>query len=132
MKLKNAIRFGPNKAQSGHIQRIVLPQFNWEDDKISPVLSKLCPAGEDQIDPSVPGPILRLLEEIDNDRFNEHWDTFDEEDVVQRLQPKLEIEYFPWSTDDEWKKELGNPSVIQYYLDVLMAIYENKPDSINR
>ena len=64
-KRKTTFRFGPGRTAGGDARRIVLPIFTWENDKTSPLLAKLCPSNEDQIDPSIPRPILKLL----GDRF---------------------------------------------------------------
>ncbi len=102
-KLKASVQFGPSKTRGGRIRRIVLPMFSWEDDKLSPLLAQLCPPNEDQIDPSVPSPILRLLGNNDCEGFYDNHVTFDEKDVIHRLQPRHETGYFPWNNDDEWK-----------------------------
>ena len=126
-KRKTAFRFGPSRTSQDYTRRIVLPMFTWEEDKISPLLATLCPSDEDQIDPLVPRQILKLLGDGDSEGWDENHITFDEEDVVQRLQPKLEIDSFPWSNEEEWKETLRNPSIACLYLDVLMAIYEDGP-----
>ena len=121
-KLKTTVRFGPRKITEGGIRRIVLPMFTWGKNEISPLLSQLCPSNEDQIDPLVPSPILGLLGSED---FGDSHITFDETDVIARLQPMYEADYFPWNNDGEWTRELGNPNIICLYLDVLTAIYEH-------
>jgi len=125
-KLKDTVRFGPRKTANGEIHRIVLPMYTWNNNTISRLLSQLCPSDEDQIDPLVPSPILSLLESED---FGGNFITFDETDVIARLQPTCETKYFPWNNDDEWKRELGDPNIIHLYLDILMAIYEHDPDN---
>lgn len=124
-KLKTAVRFGPSKTAKGHTRRIVLPMFTWEEDKISPLLTKLCPSNEDQIDPLVPGPVLKLLGDVDSKGFDENHVTFDEKDIIQRLQPNLEIDCFPWRNEKEWKETLSDPRIAYLHLDVLMAVYED-------
>lgn len=104
---------GPRRTSSGTIRRIVLPMFTWDEERISPILSEICPSEEDQIDKNVPGPILRCLDGM------EDVITFDENHVVERIQPKLTAEWFPWSDESEWQAALGNPSTAKSYLDVL-------------
>ena len=121
-----SIRFGPSRSAE---RRIVLPVLSWEPDRISPSLSKLCPRGEDQIDPSVPGPIIRLLSDGACEGWKRNHITFDESDAVERLQPMEEAGFFPWTTADEWKRDLGDPAVVGSYLDVVAAVYDHEPES---
>ena len=87
--------------------------FTWDQERISLLLSEICPSEEDQIDKTVPGPILSCLVGKANVI------TFDENDVVERIQPKLEARWFPWNEDTEWQAVLSNPSIAKVYLDVL-------------
>ena len=116
------IPLGPRIRSDGTLRRVVLPMFN---GRISPLLAEICPRNEDQIDRSVPAPILsclanRMIKRMDTITFDEmDVVTFDENDVIARLQPELEAEYFPWNDDLDWQTTLGNPSVAKIYLDVL-------------
>ena len=116
---------GPRRTATGSIRRVVLPMFTWQKDRISPILSEICPSSEDQIDRSVPGPILAYIREhfSDDDVFDdEPFMTFDENDVIERLQPQLEAVYFPWDGEFGWKKSLGDVPTAKKYLDV---VYES-------
>lgn len=124
-KRKTTFRFGPGRTAGGDARRIVLPIFTWQNDKTSPLLAKLCPSNEDQIDPSIPRPILKLLGDGNCKGWLENHIAFDDDDVIQRLQPKLDAAFFPWANEEEWNKALSDPCVVRNYLDVLMAIYEN-------
>ena len=108
---------GPRKKSDGTRRRVVLPMFRWNQERISPLLSKICPSEEDQIDNTVPSSILSCLAgkmDITTDVI-----TFDENDAVERIQPKLEAKWFPWNEETEWQTALGNPSIARVYLDVL-------------
>ena len=107
------LALGPRKTSDGTLRRVVLPMFTWDQERVAPLLSEICPREEDQMDKSVPGPILSCL--VNKTDVI----TFDENDVVQRLQPELEANYFPWQDNFEWQAALGNPSVAKVYLDVL-------------
>ena len=104
---------GPRRTSSGTLRRIVLPMFTWDAERISPILSEICPSEEDQIDKNVPGPILSCLVDMEDTI------TFDEQDVIARIQPKLTAKWFPWSDESEWQAALGNPSTAKIHLDVL-------------
>ena len=112
---------GPRRRSSDALRRIVLPMYTWDRQSVSPHLSKLCPSDEDQIDSSVPSAILLCLSE---DRFSSNLAsggsiiTFDENDAIQRLQPRLKADYFPWKDESEWQAALGNPLVSSIYLEV--------------
>ena len=98
--------------------------FTWDHERISPLLSEICPSEEDQIDKTVPGPILSCLV------GKTDVITFDENDVIERLQPKLKPEWFPWKDKSAWQAVLGSPSAAQVYLDVLYeAIQRRKLES---
>ena len=106
------LALGPRKTSCGDLRRIVLPMFTWDQERVSPLLSEICPSEEDQIDKTVPGPILScLVSKVD-------LITFDENDAVERLQPKLGTQWFPWEAKSEWQAALGNPLVAKTYLDV--------------
>ena len=107
------LALGPRKTSDGTLRRVVLPMFTWDQERIAPQLSEICPGEEDQIDRTVPDPILSCL--VNKTDLI----TFDENDVIERLQPELEANHFPWQDKFEWQAVLGNPSVAKVYLDVL-------------
>lgn len=118
------LALGPRRESSGSLRRIVLPMFTWDQERISSLLSQICPGEEDQIDKNVPGPILSCLVGMDDVM------TFDENDVIERLRPKLTINWFPWRDEAEWQRVLGNPSIAKIYLDVLYStIFRNELQS---
>ena len=104
---------GPRRQAKGEFRRIVLPVFTWDEERVSRVLADICPADEDQIDASVPPAVLSHL--VGEDDFI----TFDENDAIGRLQPKVDSEFFPWAGDSDWQTALGKPSVVRRYLDVV-------------
>ena len=110
---------GPRKSSCG-VRRIVLPMFTWDKERISKRLSEICPSIEDQIDPTVPAPILRLLAGNKSNSLI----TFDEDDAIARLQPQTQAEFFPWANEAEWQKTLGNPLVTKKYLDIVYEVVQ--------
>ena len=121
---------GPRKTSDGTLRRVVLPMFTWDRQRISDLLSDICPHGEDQIDRTVPGAILSYLGDncyLPNDGFDDLVTTFDEDDAIERLQPQQEAEHFPWKDEPEWQAALGNTSVARTYLDVAYkTFYERR------
>ena len=86
--------------------RIVLPMFTWDRQRISPLLSEICPNDEDQIDSTVPSPILSYLGKNcyqPNAGFDDLLTTFDEHDAIERLQPQLEAQHFSWRNESQWQ-----------------------------
>ena len=106
---------GPRRTSTGTLRRIAVPLFTWDPCHLSPLLSRLCPPSEDQIASDVPTPFLQLLASNSYDDVI----TFDENDVLMRLQPLSSIPHFPWNTDAEWRRALGNPAVARRHLDVV-------------
>ena len=119
-KRSKRLTLGPRKTSTGTVRRIVLPMFTWDQDRISSQLSEICPRVEDQVDKTVPGPILRCL------AGKPDVVTFDENDAVERLQPKQKTKRFPWKTQSEWQATLGNSSVAKVYLDVMYETVQRR------
>ncbi len=120
-KRPRRLPLGPRRTSSGDLRRIVLPMFRWDRQRISPLLSEICPNEEDQIDRTVPSIILSYLGKncyLPNEGFDDLLTTFDENDAIERLQPQLDVNCFPWKSESEWQETLGNPSVARIYLDV--------------
>ena len=115
---------GPRRSSSGAIHRIVLPSFTWDEERFSPLLSEICPNEEDQVDKTVPLPILRVLVSNNFDLPIIPIITFDEKDVIERLQPQQEAYHFPWKGKFEWQTFLGNSSVAKKYLDVAYEVIQ--------
>lgn len=126
-KRERSVRFGPIRTAEGNVQRVVLPTFSWEGDKVSPLLAELCPADEDQIAPSVPTPILKLLAGGSCEGWKENHITFDEKDIIERLQPTHDITFFPWPYEEAWRTAFSDPYMTCRHLGVVMAVYENGP-----
>ncbi len=108
------VALGPRRRSRGSMRRIVLPMLEWDQEQVSKRLSEICPNAEDQIDPAIPAPILSLLA----CHRSADLTTFDQNDVIERLQPQIQTKYFPWETEAEWKESLGNPSIAKKYMDV--------------
>lgn len=113
---------GPRRISRGGRRRVVLPMFTWANDRVSRLLSAICPESEDQIDSTVPRQILRYLAHRDD---SESVVTFDENDAIDRLKPQQETRSFPWRDESEWQRSLGNPEVAKRYLDVVYESIEN-------
>jgi hypothetical protein len=119
--------FGPQLRSDGKTQPVVVPSYTWASDKIEPVLQFLCPGELDQVDSDIPKEFLALLAHQEFPGWKETHVTFDEADVLNRMQPVDGEPYFPWRSDEEWQKSLGDIRFTQCCLDVLAAICEHDP-----
>ena len=125
--LRNRAFLGPKRNPSGEMKSILVPIFTWENERLSPLLSELCPESEDQINKSVPPTVVRYLAKT---RFVEPLITFDEKDVIDRLQYKKEDCIFPWKDESEWKISISNAATARKYLDVAyLAVQKGKLES---
>ena len=127
-KRSKRIALGPRGTSRDGLRRIVLPMYTWDRNSVSPLLSKICPSEEDQIDRAVPSVILSCLSECSystDAKFSDIPITFDENDVIERLQPRIEAQFFPWKDESDWRKTLGDPSICSTYLDVAYETIAN-------
>ena len=120
--LRNRAYLGPRRNPSGEMNPILIPAFTWDGERLSPLLSELCPEREDQIDKSVPPSVLRFLV---RKRFMDPLITFDENDVIARLQYKEEDCVFPWKDESEWMSSISNAATARKYLDVAYLATQN-------
>ena len=121
-KLRNRTFLGPRRNSAGGIKLILIPTFTWDSGRLSPLLSELRPESEDQIDKSVPPTVLRYLEK---NKFSDSVITFDENDVIDRMQSKKEDCIFPWKDGSEWKTSFSNAETAKKYLDVAYLAIQN-------
>ena len=106
---------------------ILVPTFTWDNERLSPLLSELCPESEDRIDKSVPPTVLSYLAK---NRFVDPLIAFDEKDVIDRLQYKKEDCIFPWKDESEWRSSICNAETARKYLDVAyLAVQNGKVES---
>ncbi len=120
--LRNRAFLGPRRNPSGGMKSILVPAFTWDEERLSPVLSELCPESEDQIDKSVPPAILRCLAK---NRFIDPLITFDENDVIARLQYQEEDCIFRWKDESEWNSSISSAATARKYLDVVYLATQN-------
>ena len=113
---------GPRRNPSGGTKEILVPTFTWDGEGWSSVLSELCPEGADQIDKSVPPTVLSYVARA---RSFESMVTFDEKDVIDRLQNKGEDCVFPWKDESEWRSSIGSAAIVRKFLDVTYLTTQN-------
>lgn len=107
-------------------RKFVIPCFTWQKRRISPLLAKLCPPNERQLHPKTPEFIVEILAAAaanDTGHPHSYYTTFDENDVMTRLQPGKDG-FFPWDSEESWNKELSNTDRVQLYLSVIAKAAE--------
>jgi hypothetical protein len=123
-RLRSRLQLGPRLDADGTPRPVVVPSYSWAPDTIVRVLSSLCPTELDQIDPRVPKEIISLLGGRTLDGWKDTHVTFDEDDVLERLQPACGEAYFEWSDDREWQRCLAETAFVRRCLDVVLASTE--------
>ena len=116
------LSLGPRKRSPDGLCRVVLPVYTWDRGSISPLLAKICPRDEDQIDATVPSTLLECLSDCSYSSEAEFSDipiTFDELDAIQRLQPLVDAHHFPWKDESDWRAALGSSAICSAYLQVV-------------
>ena len=121
--LRNRASLGPRRSPSGGTKLILVPTFTWDEERVSPLLSALTPDSDDQIDKSVPPTVLRYLAK---NKFSDSVITFDEKDVIDRLQHQKEDCIFPWKDESEWRSCISNVATARKYLDVAYLAAQNR------
>lgn len=119
-------QFGPQKGEDGEIRPVVVSSYTWAPQKIEPLLQFLCPQELDQIDPHIPNEIVALLADSDFPGWSATHVTFNENDVLERMQPAHQKPYFKWNSEQEWQRRLGDNKFSYRCLDVLAAICDKK------
>ena len=113
---------GPRRSPSGGMKLILIPALTWENGRLSPLLSELCPESEDQIDKSVPPAVLKYLAKSS---FSVSVVTFNEKDAIDRFRYEKEDGIFPWKDEAEWKSSISNAAIARKYLDVAYLATQN-------
>lgn len=126
---RRRVQFGAREVAGGAVRPVVVPVYLWEPRRIVQTLVNLCPKEADRIDSEVPSEIVELLADEDLPGWKITHVTFDQTDVLPRMQPTRVTGFFPWPDEAAWHKELGNPRLAGDYLDVLLAICDDRAPS---
>ena len=115
------LAFGPRRMSGSGSKRIVIPSFDTDYPVFSSALSQICPGDQDQINADVPSAVLRCLAD---DRFGDRVAVFSGEDALLRLQPRQGGGSFPWKSETEWKRVLGDPLTAKKHLNAVRTAIE--------
>lgn len=118
---RGKVQFGPRRDNNGTCHPVVVPVYLSDLSRMDRDLIALCPPDADRVDPDLPSEFVRLLAAKDFPGWKETHVTFDERDVLHRMQPTALHSFFPWNCEDEWRRCLGNASVVKRCLDVLLV-----------
>lgn len=99
----------------------LIPAFRRDDEAQPTPLPELAPRDWVQLHPRVPKFVRRaLLDLVEHDMNGVPFITFDDYDVIARLRGRMDTgAWFPWSSEDEWRRDLANPVRARLYLDAL-------------
>lgn len=98
----------------------IVPALTWDHTQISALLSTLAPREYPQLHPDCSEQVVSALLHYVYDGSGSllPYTSFDENDVIVRLQP-TEVGYFPWSSLAAATEELGDPDRVRWYLDLI-------------
>lgn len=98
---------------------LVVPSYDRAEADWSPALAKVAPDHLPILDPKTPRALVGLLASGKCQGWNANHLRFDAKDVIDRLEA-VEAEYFPWRSDAEWRRALGDPTTARLHLDAAL------------
>jgi hypothetical protein len=106
----------------------IIPAFSWDYSKVSARLAELAPPDYVQLDPNCPAAVVEtLVDALYTDGPELDYTTFNEEDVIQRLQPEDDDGSFPWESENQWRAHLSHADHVRKYLDIVqLALRKGK------
>lgn len=102
---------------------LVVPVYKGKLGEWSGALANVAPASLPILDPRTPAAVVELLAGGTCDGWNTDHLRFDGQDVMDRV-TAVEAEYFPWRSDAEWRRSLGDPANAKAHLDALHPFLE--------
>jgi hypothetical protein len=97
---------------------LVVPTYESALSDWALLLAKVAPDHLPILDPKVPAALVNLLASRQCIGWGETHLRFDAKDVIDRLE-RADAEYFPWRSDAEWRRSLGDPAVARAHLDAI-------------
>ncbi|MEO3430708.1 HNH endonuclease signature motif containing protein [Pelagibius sp. CAU 1746] len=117
----------PKRTAEPRKYRFILPVLTWERAAISPPLALVSPRDERQLDPRIHPAVIELLSDGHTEGFQDEFVTFDENDVLDRVQGEGNEFFAACPAPD---REFAQPVLARAYLDVIAAaINQGKCDS---
>lgn len=97
---------------------LVVPSYEHSKSGWSPLLARVVPEYLPVLDPKTPTNLVELLASRQCEGSEETHIRFDGKDVVDRME-QVGAQYFPWRSDAEWRRTLGDPVVAREHLDAI-------------
>ncbi|RVD18150.1 MAG: hypothetical protein EOS73_09835 [Mesorhizobium sp.] len=111
-------------------RRLVIPTYRSETSTWASALAHVCPSTSILLDSKTPGPIVGLLADGVCTGWKVDHLRFDEQHVLERISGP-NGEWFPWASEREWRRILGQADVATAHLDALLPIL-TKAEQKNR
>lgn len=105
---------------------LVIPAYQGKEREWSALLAKVAPASLPMLDPKTPAALVELLATGKCDGWNSNHLRFDGQDVLDRLE-RAEAEHFPWRSEAERHRALGDPAIARAHLDALEPFLHGFP-----
>jgi len=97
---------------------LLVPTFDEDRATWSPLLAKIAPDHLPILDPKTPQSLVALLASGSCEGWKINHLRFEAGDVIDRLE-RIDAEYFPWRSDAEWRRTLGDSGTAKAHLDAL-------------
>jgi len=102
---------------------LVIPCYDHARSTWNPLLAAVAPDNLPILDPHTPASLVALLSSKACDGWEETHLRFDGKDVLDRLE-QVDARYFPWRSDAEWRRTLGDPGAARAQLDALLPFLD--------
>ncbi len=106
----------PTRHKRGTV--LLVPAFDEDQASWSPLLAQVAPEHLPILDPKTPPSLVALLASGSCEGWKDNHLRFDARDVIDRLE-RVDAEFFPWRSDAEWRRALGDPAIARAHLDAL-------------
>jgi hypothetical protein len=97
---------------------LAVPVYQGRESEWSAALAKVAPASSPIVDPKTPTALVRLLATGSCTGWNVDHSRYNGQDVLERLEASG-AKHFPWRSEAEWLRSLGDPAVARAHLDAL-------------
>lgn len=97
---------------------LAVPAYEGREREWSAALAKVAPASLPVLDPKTPAALMQLLATVRCRGWNDNHLRYDGQDVLDRLEAS-DAEHFPWRSEAEWLRSLGDPAIARAHLDAL-------------
>lgn len=97
---------------------LAVPVYEGSEREWSAALAKVAPASLPILDPKTPAALVQLLATGKCSGWDDNHLRYDGQDVLDRLEASDAL-HFPWRSESEWLRSLGDPDIARAHLDAL-------------